>query len=402
MTYIRGSRPARPAAGANGKPAYKPKSKPKKPKPARKPSVPLEVRELGPPADASVGVWVRDGLDRSIEDQAQKSWDERGRLRGGTVGVVLEDGRTSGRCVREGAARYLGADAPRDRVKWRDRRLMLDQGTVVEACFVDPLIQGLPPGWTAVRDWGMTGVIPGMGGPDIPWTGREDICLHDPSGTPRLLVELKNCSSLPTDLLFDEKPKTEHVIQLANYMMRSGLPGQLWYTSRVIWPIPSWSFTQALLPDSPRSVVPGAEYVEWSKPKWNGDQPTASKLTPFMIGFHFQWVDGVLWYTRALDMLGDAPTHWARTPVTAEGIHAWYGRVAEFLQSPTAELPAPPIPIELTGETKNYLACNYCDWSSVCAVARTRQDWVDLVINQARPYSQNASPGDATSKETVE
>lgn len=366
------------------------KRKPKTPRPKQaKPKrviPPIEVRELGPPDDVSVAAYVQPGMDASIAASRDKTWEERGRLRGGTVGCFVDAETYTGRCLREGAARYLGAEPQRPRAKWRDRRLMLDQGAAVEQCFVDPLIAGLPEGWTATRDWAMeTRVGRSEARPEGErWTGREDVCLSDAEEVPRVLVELKNVSSLPTDLLFTEKPKIEHVIQLANYMRVSGLPGQLWYTSRVLWPIPSWGFVTPLLPQSPTHAVAGAEYVEWSK----GFPPKASKLAPFMIGFHFRWADGCLWYTRAADAAGVEPnTMWARTEITDAGIEAWYTQVTRVIHGDDGDqLPPPPQPMEVTGDRKHFKACDYCDWSATCAQVQTRGEWLDaLAANTPEP-----------------
>lgn len=363
-------------------------SKPRPPAKPKEPKTPRTIQELGKPDHPSVGAWVRQGMDLSIEASKQKTWDERGRVRGGTVGAFVggEGGTYTGRCVREGMARAMGAEPARPQAKWRDRLLMLEQGAAVEECFVRPLQTALPPGWTVQRDYAMTATIDGM-----PWTGREDVCIVDAEGKPRCLVELKNLSSLPHEVLFGEQPKMENLIQLANYMHRTGLPGQLWYTSRSLWPIPAWPWVKSLLPTSQADQSPGAQAVEWS----GGATPLPTKIAPFMLGFHARWHDdGHLWYTRASDLTAEAEgTWWEKTEITKAGIDAWYREVVAGLRDPTRALPPPPTPMDTAGGRKFYKACAYCDWASVCATSATRADWNDQIEHAVRPYAAGAAPG---------
>lgn len=306
----------------------------------------------------SVGAIVRKGLTMAAEQSRIKGAEEAYRLRGGTVGANTDDGHYVGTCKRAALARYLGAEAPRQVDKWNDTQLMLDAGRASEDCFAEPLLRALPAGLKVLREEEFQIAMHVAG---QPFSGREDIVITDDAGKPKCLVELKNVSSLPTELLFQEEAKLKHVIQLANYMLRTGLPGQLWYTSRIIHSLPDWPWVTMLLPKRPGDG-PGSEYVDWSA----GKTPKPTKITPFMLGFHLAWHGDRLYYTRAADFEEDdrTPTRWCSTVITKQGIDSWYADVVKQLD--TKVLAGPPRVASLSGKEKSYKECRYCDWAAVC------------------------------------
>lgn len=360
----------------------------KKPrKKSRKDIVLVELPAGG--AFPSIGAYSRAGSDRRTESDWAKSRDEAGRLRGGSVGCVLpgEEFEYTGNCLRASAARFLGADPPRDQEKWRNTRLMFDAGLQSEVDFTESLRLGLPPGYRLVRDFALGEAIGGAAG--APLTGREDVAIVDAAGKPVCLIELKNVSSLPVDLLFDEMPKLDNLIQVGNYARLAGCPAQLWYTSRTIHSLPTqWKWVAEKLPESPDDGTPGVEHVEFSAPMYGrGGLPT--KIRPFTIGFHIRWAtDGDtrrLYYSRASDSdPHHEPEVWAPTPITEAGIVAYYEAVLQTVNSTC--LPPPPVVLQADGAKKNFVACRYCDWNSTCqAVGASHQDWKEAVLNQVAP-----------------
>lgn len=391
--------PRKPRAPSARPKAYKAPTKiraPRKP-PVKREAPKLDIVEHAPGGTVqSVGTMVRAGMDIQTHNDAVKTYEERGRLRGGNAGAVIDYdlGKYAGACARATMARYLGADAPHDPDKWRNTRLMLDNGRLVEQGFIDSLILGLPEGHTIKqdKDWPVLADIRAPDGfvdlngnvvDSIPFTGRTDVTLFDADGKPYCVVELKNLSSIPYDVVYGEKPKMGHVIQLANYMMLTGCVGQLWYTLRVKFPIPSgWPFVDKLLPESSDAGNPGAEHTEW---KYNTAQgrEIPSAINPHMIGFHLKFDEsGVLYYTRASDTdPSDQPTIWARTGITKQGIKDYYEGVLISLHERV--LPPKNSTYDVDGSSGRYNPCHWCDWSPICeSSGASYDDWEDQVINQ--------------------
>ncbi len=388
--------PRKPRAPTDKPKAYK--APRKLPKPKREPPKLDIVEHKAGGTVQSVGTMVRAGMDKQTHNDAVKTYQERGRLRGGNAGAVIDYdlGKYAGNCARATMARYLGADAPHDPDKWRNTRLMLDNGRLVEAGFIDSLVLGLPAGHTIKQDKeypiladikAPPGFVDTNGNvvDHIPFTGRTDVTLFDASGKPYCVVELKNLSSIPYDVVYGEKPKFGHLIQLANYMRLTGCVGQLWYTLRVKFPIPQgWSFVDKLLPESSDANNPGAEHTEW---KWKvtdrGTIQVPAAITPHMIGFHLKFDDtGVLYYTRASDTdPSDKPTIWARTGITKQGIADYYESILVALHE--RELPPKNSTYDVDGSSGKFNPCLFCDWEAVCESAgKSYDDWEDMVLNQ--------------------
>jgi len=364
----------------------KPKVAAKRAKKKLPPLVQLPEGAIFPAA----GAYMQTGMDARILAARHKTRDDAGGLRGGSMGCVLSDEEYTGNCIRASAARFLGAEPSHPVDKWRATHLMFDGGHTSEDYFWRDFVAGLPAGFTTRReeDFPLLDTISGLR-----LTGREDIVVvrEETPEWAECLIELKNVSSLPTDLLFSEQPKLEHLIQLGNYLRivakkQGDVPGQLWYTSRVIHSLPTqWAWVRDQLPAFGESA-PGSESVEWSKPMY-GKPPFPTKIRPFYLGFHVRWHEGVLHYSRADDRdPNHTPTQWAATPITAEGIVSYYEQVAELATNLAAPLPPPPTPYLVDGSKKNYRACDYCDWNSVCsAVGENAGQWREAVLNHVEP-----------------
>lgn len=357
-------------AGYSGKGKGKGKAK----KPPKRPVLPAQVD--GPVPDViSVTDMERYGMWTSHEEERRTTWAERGRVRGGTVGCILgRDISTSqayaGSCVREGAARYMGAHAPVQKEKHLNSMLMMEQGSAVEGAFIEHLRKGVPEGWTVGDNIQTATEIDG-----VSWTGREDVFIYDETGEVRQIVELKNVSSFPHELLFDLRPQIKHVVQAANYMHRIGVPVQLLYTSRSVWPVPNWPFVSEPEIDTPylQGIIDVNKIGK------------ISKLRPFLLGFYLTIVNGRVLY--APDIEGWERGKWIETPITIAGIDEWYRRVIDLAHGTLGGyLDGAPTTVTTVGEPKYYSACDYCDWSSVCAGVGTaasndREKWVDAIGN---------------------
>lgn len=392
------------------KPKYKkPNARNKKPpRPRWRPEELAELPEGG--VAPSAGAHMSAGQDARIAEERVRTAVEAGRLRGGSSGVVLtgESGEYSGTCIRAAAARFLGAEPPRRREEWKATRLMFDGGHMSEDYFVTDLQAGLPEGLRLLREEEFPIVSSVLG---LSLTCREDVVVvreADPTQV-ELLVELKNVSSLPVDLLFEESPKLDNLIQIGNYTrimsekLGREVPGQLWYTSRTKHSIPTqWKWVQEAMPKW-GVESPGSESVEWSRPMY-GKPPLPTKIRPFYIGFHVKWHAGRLYYSRASN--ADAthiPEMWQPTPIYETGIVEYYERVARLgMDSEAAgELPPPPTALESNGKRKGFRACDYCDWSAICSsVGDDTRQWRDAVLSQVEPVGPipGPPPGSPNSK----
>lgn len=319
-------------------------------------------------APIDVGSLLFAGLRAKIDDGRIDTRDKAGILRGGSAGLVLEDGRVGAGCVREAHARYLGAEPARDS-GWEMRQLMFEAGNTNEDSWAENLLRGLAtlqPGWTLKREeeFPIEWTVDGVRG-----TGREDIVLVDPDGTPRQLVELKLVSSLGTaiDVLCRVSPKMDHIVQAANYSYRSGLPVQLWYANRFDIAVPDWKWASEHFPaDASDRAHPAAEYLDWSRGYTNKQgkysPPKPTKIKQFVVGFDVAFdSDGRAWY-REVGSTGE----WKRTVVTKAGIDAFYSRVVSLQKDGLGDRPTV---VQSDGRAGTYSKCAYCDWAYACEEA---------------------------------
>lgn len=324
------------------------------------------------------------------EESRQEAWKKRGTLRGGSTGLLFEDGTTAG-CPRAALARYLGADPPRDPVQWAYDRLMLDAGNASEDLWASDIRRALEG--TGIRllqeeEFPIRWTVETPSGAPVPATGREDLVLVDErSGEPRLLGELKLCSALNTAVLVVGalKPKFDHLIQSANYSLRVGAPVQLWYVSRVKWSVPSWPFVQTQLANPHARVERFFER--------GASSGKISSILPFAVGFQIFW-DGE--FACAEPLLHDGPiemkgtgkrtkkTEWV-TPISKARIDAFYK--ATVAQAEERRLfPSRPTAREADGRPiTRFSPCDYCDWQFNCDANENDYDaWEAEVLSHAR------------------
>lgn len=324
---------------------------------------------------ASIGAYFAAGLDEKARREWARTRDEAGRLRGGSVGCAVSDQEYIGTCLRAAAARFLGAEPPRESAKWRPKQIMFGGGIQSEVDFAESLALGLPGGLEIQRDYPLEMKVDGER-----WTGREDIAICF-DGKAECLIELKNKASLPLDLAIKEEPSLEHLLQLGKYMDVAQLPGQIWYTSRSSYPLPTqWKWVSELLPEQPGENP----YIKFSKPMY-GRPGLPTGVEPFYMGFHVRWHEGRLYYSRADDLNPDhAPSVWAVTPITKTGIDRYYENVLHTVRGD--ELPPKPSPLDVNGKRKTFDPCEYCDWNNTCkAVGDNWTSWREAVQSQVAP-----------------
>lgn len=317
------------------------------------------------------GQLLMEGIYLRTEAKRRETAETGGVFRGASTGLLLPDGAVTGKCVREAAARFLGAEPPRDPSEWNHKQLMFDAGFANEDSWYEPMKLVWPGKILREEEFPIKWEVDGVAG-----TGREDFILCDTAGKPILLLEMKNVSSLNTliTVLLKGMPKMDAAIQCGNYMLRSGLPGQIYYTNRFDCPIPPWKFLQPMLPKGPEDTRhPAVRYCEWTagasaRPRKDGRgwtkglPPEVKKIKPFIVGFNLRWNRGVLeWRSTA----APSTAKWNPSPITSEGLDGFGRAVTTMLRDEV--LPPPPVNVEIDGSVVDrFHRCSWCDWQSVC------------------------------------
>lgn len=337
------------------------------------------------------GSILNDGESRKVAKT------KAGVFRGGSVGLILEDGETAVGCPRAALARYIGADPPRDEVEWAYTKLMLESGAASEELWAADLTAALSahPNIKLLREeeYPIEWTCVGPGGTEVKATGREDLILLDTtSNEVSTLVELKQVSSLNTavSVLGALKPKLEHTIQAANYSYRTGAPVQLWYVSRVNWSVPEWGFIKTQLGN------PHPRIERFLKRGKTSEKITT--ITPFIIGYQLHWEipeGGTEAHVFVQPMLHDGPLEsitsgrgkqkelTIQTPITVSRIDRFYSQCVAQLESKQL-FPHRPRPMEMNGKThQGFNPCDYCDWQYNCDANESNYEaWVSEVASR--------------------
>lgn len=189
---------------------------------------------------------------------------------------------------------------------------------------------------------------------DTKVTGRPDMVLLDAEDKPVLGLELKLVSSVWTarDKLFQGEPSLEHICQATHYSWQTGIPFQIWYASRVDWPVVGW-----MQKNFPKDGEPGSEYCEYN------NKGEIKKVRCFLVGYELR-VDpkdktDFVYYRQIREDRTTGP--WIRSIVSVERIEDYYNYLSHLEQS--NELPAEPENQTATGEKMNWKKSGYCSLS---------------------------------------
>lgn len=283
-------------------------------------------------------------------DEQEKA--KAGKLRGGSCGMVREDGSIVGACAAEAWARFKGVNGmPVDISK----ELMFAGGRANEDLWLASLKKSYDGPILCEEDIPLTWVTES----GVAVTGRPDIVLGELISTkteidrfvPVCLLELKQIMSSYSAYHVGVKntPMLKHVIQAAWYTYQLGCLGELWYTSRQNITCDAWMDHN---PRFPAPGEPGSErfsyrYYRLGKINSRSGKPTKHKSTeaeyltlppserraepksfvPFLQGYLLDIAeDGNVYIKDA--MIDNSP--WLQTAVNINDIKRWYNYLAEL------------------------------------------------------------------------
>lgn len=300
----------------------------------------------------SARVLYEQGLAKLQAERASKEQQKLGNLRAGNSGVVTKDNGTIAACERVAYLRTRGVDTE----PGLDKQLMFAGGFGNE----DDWVEKLTETWT--KSGG--GLIKCEEDIPIQWetsngslvTGRPDLVLCRPDGTPKLGLELKQTASMwsSRNTNFKLEPTGSHLAQACHYMWQLNIPFKLVYTSRVNWTVP-WKFKKDF------AGKPAAE-----------PQEDPFRVIPYIREYDLDIKDGVLYYeTEGIER--------TRTVITVDGIREFYERAASIGTEKT--LPPRPSDANATGG-KAYAPCKYCAFAKVCDKYEDKSfdDWFDHAV----------------------
>lgn len=298
---------------------------------------------------------LKEGLKKIQEQHIED--DTPGRLRGGSVGHLDEEGNATGTCMRQAHLRYKGYSYEEHPLS----SLIMFSGGVgseeIQCKSLDALglkylrEEQVPICWTTKNG--------------ITVTGRPDIVLVDENGVPYHGIELKMASTVWTSkaVRFDKEPKLSHVIQAAHYSWQLGIPFSLVYIQYVKFSVPRGA---KWIPSTPLKDKEGL--IQW-KGNWG------QYIQPFIVEYEiFFDNDGRVWYETE-----DGTSH--ETIITRQGIERFYEEAHKEKLHPR------PAPKTLSGAKAGYTLCDYCPLKDTCDLVEeknlTYDDWLMLI--EARP-----------------
>lgn len=271
-------------------------------------------------------------LENAKRAEAEK--EKIGILRGGTTGAIAEDGEVIGKCHRKALVRYLGLD------KAEGGNLFFDMGLANEDLWVNKLKQSWHGTIKCEEEipikWELDGVA---------ITGRPDVVLFE-DDKPVAGIELKSIGAINTaaQILYDNKPKLDNLLQAANYSMNLNIPFYLVYTSFVQGDLPYWAQKQ---------------YLE-------------KKVTPFIKEFKV-WVDdrGTICYQTDKGKVVKTIASWS-------GISDFYKLIIAMPKEKTLYSRFKDKRID--GKPLPYDPCGYCPYQETCDRYEDDYDsWIDAI-----------------------
>ena len=312
-----------------------------------------------------------DGIRQHIEEGNAAEREKVGILRGGSTGMMDEEGNVIGTCAAEAFLRFKGIQTGSVDL---NKELMFAGGRINE------------DHWMSVLKTSYDGII--RAEEDIPtrWetsngtpvTGRPDIVLCNDDGSPKVGIELKQVMSVNSayNVFVKKSPNLKHLMQAAHYGWQLGCPFELWYTNRNTLEMPSWmEFRDFPKPENeptgvigyrfyrmgdinPRTGKPKkhqiteSEYMDQKFPKSFGN---AAKIKPFVQGFKLQVQGDQLFFQDANDPKGP----WIPTIVRISHIQRFYEYVSELELG--GKVPPEALNLDYTGKAYGWKFSAYSD-----------------------------------------
>lgn len=342
------------------------------------------------------------GLEALLEDDIDNEKDKVGNLRGGNSGIYFEDKNkqlVAGKCQRLSYLRMKGVSVGKTDPP---RKLMFQAGISNEDIWYETLKRTYP--YKILRETEVP--TSWMTDNDISVTGRPDIVLLDADDKPKVGIELKLVSSLWTarDVLFEGRPKFDHLIQAAHYSWQLKIPFELWYTNRVDFA--TNDMANRCLPDYGTDKfdrlkqhldiryykkvmsktgnmygkpVDEQEFLAGRKGYKEGQYYASPiKIYPFRIGYILDWNKdtGRLMYTNIETMETED------TIITKQSIYGYYNFVSKMAS--TKDLGPRPVTLKGDGSSANYSQCSYCPLNKLCDTVTDFDKWEREVPNHVK------------------
>lgn len=318
---------------------------------------------------------LKDGRAKARSDYKGLESSKMGTLRAGNSGIMSKEGDVVGACHRLTHLRSLGLQI--DDVD-DSKLIMFQMGTANEDVVYEDLLhtaapdevvlreEQIPITWLTPNGTKVTGrpdmVVCRKASPDEDAKGRGLVMAEgvDSPLLPIFGVELKSIASIWTtrDVIGEQKPKMEHLIQAAHYSWQLGVPFRLLYKQYSIQEIPGWKgakgsagWTQKLFPTP---GAPGSEFIDYEK----------GRIQPFEICYELEFTkvtEGFLRYRR--EGSSDA---WVKTLVSTDDLKRYYQFVSEM--AATGDLGSRPLNIGPDGKEKSWSKCDqkYCPLAGTC------------------------------------
>lgn len=313
---------------------------------------------------------LRLGRERIQRERADEETKKVGVLRAGMSGIMAGTGDIAGTCHRKTHLRSLGLEIdPPDEHK----QMMFELGYASEDITLNILNKSLLPNEIILREeeipinWTTTNGVAVSGRPDIVlctdipstddirnnYTGWFE---HKQAVSTKikavLALELKSVHSVWTarDVLFNQQPKMNNLIQAAHYMWKLNVPYKLIYKSYSALGQSMSDWAQKLFP---KQGEPLSQYIDYN------DKGSIKGVKQFEIVYDMKIDDR----GRVCYKLEEA-SEWTRTIITTQDIERYYTYVAEMGEK--KNLGPRPMTIDAHGEKLNYKDCAYCPLQKTC------------------------------------
>lgn len=301
-----------------------------------------------------------------------------GNLRAGNSGIMSPEGEITGSCHRLTHLRQLGIDVeePTD-----SKLIMFQMGIANETVVYDDLVHTKAEDEVILREEEIPIEWFTSNGTKV--TGRPDmvICRVDPTGSLALRtsstgevtrgssvygIEIKSIASVWTtrEVLFEDQPKLEHLIQAGHYSWKLDIPFRLMYKQYSNQVVPGWASKMF-----PRVGEKHSEHIDYN------DKGDIKAIQPFEIVYELEFTKaGILRYRR------EGTSKWTNSLVNRKDIHRYY----EYASNMRISKDIGPIPMTLDarGKKKGYSRCGYCSLQPICSNKKVRD--YDVWLEQVR------------------